>query len=219
MLYELKSWFCRYFVLFFLSISTFSRSQQFFLLFSLIHFPSIIFWSMQRQFMQSIGKYSQTPKGPFYKNFQFRETKNFRRKIAIPPLMHKIFRKHNFLEAQKFPLTIFFGILRQKRFEEKGDAPFNRSFLITETFRSTKRDPLTKTFLKTKIFCDNSPFIPPKTSQATKGQQEKLSEASDNFKNTKRPQYYLSGTARQKIFDFLMITSDAVLTFSLLTNK
>ena len=51
--------------------------------------------------------------------FRHCETKNFRRKIVIPPIMHKIFRYPKFSETLKGCPRNFFGTVRQKIFDGK----------------------------------------------------------------------------------------------------
>ena len=71
----------------------------------------------------SAPEISETLKGSFpYGNFRHCETKNFRRKILIPPppsLMHKIFRYPKFSDTPKCSPTKFFGTVRQKILNEK----------------------------------------------------------------------------------------------------
>ena len=97
---------------------------------------------MQRQFMRSAGKYSQTPKTLFKENFRFCETKKSKENRAT--LYYKnlfsilrVFRNREV--PQKISRTI-----RQNKVDEKRDTSVMHSFLTPETFRNNKRIPSRK---------------------------------------------------------------------------
>ena len=71
--------------------------------------------------------------------------KNFRRKIVIPPIMHKIFRYPKFSEALKGCPRNFSALWDQKFSTEKRDTPFSFIKLFeTKNFLKNSRIPLRK---------------------------------------------------------------------------
>ena len=134
--------------LFFIIIIVFKITTNF-QLFSLIVFPGISFWCIQRQqFMRSPNKYSQTPKLHSYEFFWFSETKYVRRKILMPPLIHKIFGYKEFSETQNGFLYFFW--FHETKKNEKRDTPVKPSCSIQEAFRNTKK--LNFRYFETKSF-------------------------------------------------------------------
>ena len=83
-----------------------------FLIFSLIVFTDIIFWSMQVQFMPGTGKDSQTPRNPFYEKFSHCESKSFDERSWYPSFAD-IFSTRNFQKQKRPPHNIF---LTHKKF-------------------------------------------------------------------------------------------------------
>ena len=66
---------------------------------------------------------SETLKVSFTKFFRHFETKNFRRKLVIPPIIHKFFRYPNFSETLKGCPRNFSALWDQKFSTEKRDTP------------------------------------------------------------------------------------------------
>ena len=79
---------------------------------------------MQVQSMPSKGNYSQKPKGHFYENLRYCETKNFDEKCDILT----VFETRKLQKYQKGPFTIFFT----------ADKTFSTSFCDTLSFSSPK---------------------------------------------------------------------------------
>ena len=99
---------------------------------------------MKRQFMRSTGRYSQTPKGPFYENFRFCETEN-REKLCI-----KVFGTRNFKKYRRVPPTKLFGTMRKKRCDK------NVIPLLSIVFRYQKHSEThracSRNFSRQKVF-------------------------------------------------------------------
>ena len=68
-------------------------------------------------------KYCNSKKFP-YGNFRHCETKNFRRKLVIPPIMHKIFRYPKFSEPLKGCPRHFSALWDEKFSTETCDTPY-----------------------------------------------------------------------------------------------
>ena len=103
--------------------------------------------------MPSTSKYSQTTKNHFYENFQLWESKNFRQKIAILPIMHEIFRYQKLSVTRRVHLRKLSVLRDKKNFHEKSwYLHYAKSFDARSTKRvsetpdkskNTKRGPLT----------------------------------------------------------------------------
>ena len=80
-------------------------------------------------------------KGPTYEIFRYSETKNFRRKNVIPPLLSKkFFPYQKFSETQKISFPQFFGSVRQKKVRLKiviSPHLIHKIFFDTKTFWKT----------------------------------------------------------------------------------
>ena len=75
-----------------------------------------------------------------YKKFRQGETKEFRQKNVIPPIMHKFFRYHKFSETLKGCPRIFSAI-RDKKFSTKCcDIPIIHKIFDTRNFLQHWRD-------------------------------------------------------------------------------
>ena len=95
--------------------------------------------------------------------FRHCETKNFRRKIVIPPIMHKIFRYPKFSEALKGCPRNFSALWDQNFLTEKGDTPFSFiKYFEAINFLKNSRIPLRKfsSLWDIKISTENRDMLP-----------------------------------------------------------
>ena len=143
---------------------------------------------MQKLSTSSRRKYSQTPKGLFYQNFRYHETKIFDRKSWYLRLYKKIFDTRNFQKHWKVRIH-FFGTVRRKKFHEKSWYPVSHSFSIPKTFRNNKKTTWQIFSCTQKIFelFSKYPFYgSPKVSYPTNGLPQKRPEAREVSRNSKR---------------------------------
>ena len=99
------------------------------------------FYDLSLAFFDAPNKWNT--KGLIYEVFRHCETKNFRRKLVIPPIMHKIFRYPKFSETLKGSPWNFSALWDKKFSTENLDTPppLVQTFSIPEIIATVKDSP------------------------------------------------------------------------------